>query len=317
MRSGAAAGHTGYFHETAFYASDEELLGVVVPFLKGGQEAGEPTLVALDDAHTALVRRAFGDVEGIEWVSASSQYRNPVVTIAAYRRRMTGLLAGGATQIRIVGDVPHTGTGGCWDTWCRYEAAVNHAFNDFPLWGMCPYDTRHTPDAVLEDVRRTHPHVALPDGGHRANPEFTDPLVFLGDRGAPRAHRLQHGPPALRLSGALPADARAAVAALAARVLPQRALADLTLAVSEIVANAHVHGRPPVTLEAWAQHSGVLVIVHDTGRGPSDLMAGLMPQARETYERGAGLGLWIAGQLCTDIALDRSSGFAVRLSVDV
>lgn len=316
MRSGAAAGHTGYFHETGFYGSDEELLGIVVPFLRGGQETGEPTLVTLDDAHTAVVRRELGDDEGIDWVPSSEQYRNPVVTIADYRRRMAALVEADASQIRIVGDVPHTGTGGCWDTWCRYEAAINHAYDDFPLWGMCPYDTRQTPDAVLEDVRRTHPHVALPDGSHRTNPGFHDPLALLTESRPPAPHRLQDGPPALHLDGPLPADARAAVAALAAPHLPHRAVADLTIAVSEVVANAHVHGRPPVTVEAWARPGSVLVVVHDTGSGPSDPLAGLMPQERDDDGRGAGLGLWIAGQLCTDVTLDRSGGFAVRLSVD-
>ena len=32
MRTGAAAGHRGYFHETAFYSSAEEFLAIVVPF---------------------------------------------------------------------------------------------------------------------------------------------------------------------------------------------------------------------------------------------------------------------------------------------
>ena len=45
MRSGAAAGHRGYFHEAAFYSSTEEFLAVVVPFLREGVAAGEPIVV--------------------------------------------------------------------------------------------------------------------------------------------------------------------------------------------------------------------------------------------------------------------------------
>jgi anti-sigma regulatory factor (Ser/Thr protein kinase) len=316
MRSGAAAGHAGYFHETAFYESDDELLGVVVPFLRGGQEAGEPTLVTLNERNEAIVRAALGDGDGIEWVPASRQYRNPVVTIADYRRRLTALTAAGARQIRVVGDVPHTGTGGCWNSWCRYEAAVNHAYDDFPLWGLCPYDTRTTPDDVLEDVRRTHRHVALPDGRHVVNPAFVDPAAFLAARPAPAPHPLQASPPQLELSGPRPTEARAAVRALAHGHIPHTAVVDLTLAVSEIVANAHVHGRPPVTVRGWARESHVLVVVHDAGPGPGDPLAGLLPETRTTYEAGAGMGLWIAGQLCTEVTLDLSDGCSVRLAVD-
>ncbi len=31
MTTGAAAGRRGYFHETAFYSSDEEFLTIVIP----------------------------------------------------------------------------------------------------------------------------------------------------------------------------------------------------------------------------------------------------------------------------------------------
>ncbi|HEX6130915.1 MAG TPA: MEDS domain-containing protein, partial [Actinomycetota bacterium] len=61
MRSGAARGHAGYLHETAFYGSDDAFVDVVAPFLLGGVEAGEPTVVACRPAGTALLRDAVGD----------------------------------------------------------------------------------------------------------------------------------------------------------------------------------------------------------------------------------------------------------------
>ena len=41
MRTGPAGGHDGIFHEAAFYASDEQFLAVVLPFLRDGVAAGE------------------------------------------------------------------------------------------------------------------------------------------------------------------------------------------------------------------------------------------------------------------------------------
>ncbi|WP_236647615.1 MULTISPECIES: MEDS domain-containing protein [Micromonospora] len=38
MRTGAAAGHVGYYHEALLFDSDEHLLAVVLPFLLGGVE---------------------------------------------------------------------------------------------------------------------------------------------------------------------------------------------------------------------------------------------------------------------------------------
>ena len=58
MRTGAAAGHHCYLHEAVYYGSDQELLDVAVPFLQGGIEAGEPTLVGFGAANTHLVRAA-------------------------------------------------------------------------------------------------------------------------------------------------------------------------------------------------------------------------------------------------------------------
>ena len=40
MRTGAANGHEGYFHEAAYHTSDEELQAVVVPYITGGCNAG-------------------------------------------------------------------------------------------------------------------------------------------------------------------------------------------------------------------------------------------------------------------------------------
>lgn len=309
MRSGAAVGHDGYFHETAFYGSDEDLLGVVVPFLRGGQEAGEPTLVTLNPANTALVRDHLGSTEGIDFVSGDVQYRNPAQTIADYRSRFGSLAASGATQIRVVGDVPHPGTGGCWQAWSRYECAVNDAYAEFPLWGLCPYDLRVTPDEVLEDVERSHPHIAHADGTHSRNGHFhLDPGII---RTRPATAAAVSGPPRCELHDPDVREARHVLAVLAAECLGEQAREDLMLAVTEVLTNALVHGEPPVRLGIWAEPGRVVASVHDSGPGLADPLAGLQAQPRALGE--GGLGLWIAHQVCTDVALDWSDGFTIRL----
>jgi anti-sigma regulatory factor (Ser/Thr protein kinase) len=313
VRSGAAAGHRGYFHETAFYGSDDEFLRIVVPFIRDGLEASEPTLVAFGPTNTALIRDVFADAPELTFLHAADQYARPGRTIASYRRMLADRVARGATQIRAVGDVPHPGLGAGWNCWARYEAAVNHALDDFPIWGLCPYDTRLTPDHVVEDVVRTHPRIATGDGEHVVNPGFEDPIAFLAGRRTPRPDPLEAGAPAVDLVDPSPSTGRNAVrAACLDTALDASEIDDLVIAVSEVVTNAWHHGRPPVRLRAWAGPERVLVAVNDRGPGPSDPFAGLLVPDRG--ESPGGLGLWVTHELCRDVVLGHDAGgFTVRL----
>lgn len=312
MRTGLGLGERGYVHETSFYESDDELLDVVVPFLRDGVEAGEPTVVAFGEANEQLVRRAMPSVEGLQFLAASDRYARPAATIAAHRRMLAGMVADGADQIRIVGDVPHPGTGAPWHQWARYEAAANVAFDEFPLWGLCPYDVRTTPEEVLADVRRTHPLVA--DGaGHHHNHDYVDPLEVLVDLAPPAADPLQADPPELVLLGADPGQARRAASLAAARAgIADREIADFVTAVSEVVTNAIEHGAAPVSVRCWVGDGRIVLCVDDAGPGPTDPFVGLMPTLADPGT--GGLGLWIAHQLCTDVAvMATAGGCSVRL----
>ncbi|BCJ47524.1 anti-sigma regulatory factor [Actinoplanes ianthinogenes] len=312
MRTGAATGHPGYFHETAFYGSDEEFLGVIVPFFTGGLEAGEPVVSAFAARNQQLVRDVLGEDSGIRYLGGEQQYLRPAAAIRAYRELFGEYVAGGARQIRVAGDVPHPGVGAPWDGWARYEAAVNEAYDEFPVWGVCPYDTRTAPAHVIAEVRRAHPYLAHA-GVHAANPGFEDPLGLLR---APRIHHwrdpLEQVTPDVELVEPTSAHARTVIAAIAAGSdLPADSHSDLLIAVSEIVTNAIVHGLAPVVLRAWAGPHRVVVTVSDRGAGPTDPYAGLLPSRKAP--RG-GLGLWITHQTCGYVGLQKGPGeFTVRL----
>jgi len=310
MRSGAAADHRGYFHETVFYGSDDEFLGTVVPFLREGLEAGEPTFAALSETNEKLVRAATADMPGIAFLPGAIHAR-PASAIKEYRELLAGQVAAGATQIRIVGDVPHPGLGMPWDWWARYEAAANVAYADFPAWGLCPYDTRITPDEVLADVERTHPRVATPDGQHLDNNRYEEPASFLR-RAFTRNELVEPAPPRIELLDPSPAAARHAVLDAAAVARLGRGDVDgMVVAVSEAVTNAITHGRPPVHVRVWAAAARMVVTVTDRGDGPQDPFAGLLPAPDRPF---GGLGLWLAHQLCSHVALGTGpDGFTVRL----
>lgn len=309
MRTGAALGHRGFFHETAFYQSDDEFLAVIVPFLREGLTAGEPTVAAFGEANERLVRAALGPGNGVSFLAAEQQYARPALAIKRYQEMFADLVASGATQIRVVGDVPHPGVGVPWEWWARYEAAVNHAYDDFPVWGVCPYDTRTAPPEVLDQVRLTHPRIVTA-AGHLANDAFEDPHGFVTGRVAPWRDPLEGSPPVVELVDPGPALARDVVAAWQARAaLREEDLNGLLLATSEAVTNAMTHGRPPVRLRVWAVPGRMVVTITDGGTGPVEPYAGLVPGGGP-----GGFGLWLAHQLCAYVSMQRDhEGFTLRL----
>ena len=343
---GAPTDGSGYLHEAVLYDSDEEFLGVVVPFLQEGVAAGEPCLVALGASSTRLVRAAVGNTNGLTFLD--DRYNRPASAIRSNRDHFAARLTDGASRIRVASEVPHPGVGAPWDGWARYEAAVNHAYAEFPLWGLCAYDTRITPASVLDDVARTHPHLATADG-RWVNPRYQDPAEFLTRRPPSQGDPVETAsPPVIDLMDPTPAAARDAVHTAdmtrpdtvrsdptapgtlqveapqpdtprpdtPQREPPPLDAADvehLVFAVSEAVTNALIHGRPPVRFRLWTAPDRIVATVTDRGDGPADPFAGLLPV---TDTCSAGLGLWLTHQLCSHVTLDTTDdGFTIRLVV--
>lgn len=306
-----SAERRGFVHESCLYRSVDEMLDVVVPFVEDGISEGAATIVNLDRDLTTLVRRELDHAGGVLFPEGAFA-GTAASRIKHYLAMCTSLMGEGAAQIRLVGQVPHPGTGVVWDPWARFEAAVNEAFADIPLWGLCTYDTRTAPAAVLEDVACTHPFTATPDGRHERNEHYRDPSTWMAERPPPPADPLELTTPAVDLLDPWPHEARHAVEALAGH-LPPLAVDDLVTSVSELVANGRVHGVPPTRVRAWVDPERVVVAVSDRGAGPSDPFAGLLPPDRQLGE--GGLGLWITHQLCADVALIRGrDGFTVRVA---
>lgn len=309
-RTGAAAGHVGYFHEAVYYASDDELLAVVVPFLLGGADEKEPTVVALGPEKTDLVRRALPAGAGVSFVSGAV-YARPASAIRAFRALFAEHVADGAAQVRVVGEVPRPALGATWPWWARYESAVNHAYDEFPLWSLCLYDTRGTPSSVLADVARTHPRTALASGGHELSASYVPPVSFLSRWPSVPDDPVQTGPPLVTLVDPTPARARHAVRRVDPGLAPDD-VEELVIAVSEVVTNALLHGRPPVRVRFWAGADRIVVAVTDAGDGPRDPFAGLLPIGDAAT---GGLGLWITHQSCNHVAFGHGAdGFTLRLT---
>jgi MEDS: MEthanogen/methylotroph, DcmR Sensory domain len=106
MRTGAARGHAGHFHEAGFYGSDTEFRALIVPFAEEGIAAGEPVIIGYDSRKNALVRSWLTDPSAVTFPADSNVYATPARAIAAYRRLFELHVAQGAGQIRITGELP-------------------------------------------------------------------------------------------------------------------------------------------------------------------------------------------------------------------
>jgi anti-sigma regulatory factor (Ser/Thr protein kinase) len=315
MSHGAPTGRAGFRHEAAPYGSDEEFLALAVPFLADGIAAGDPTLLAIPAPLQRRVQEALGDPAGLTLL-AREQYRQPFTALQRNYQLFLDCVGTGdrwIRQIRMIGAVPDPGIGTQWEGWVRYEAAINDLYAALPVWSICPYDTRSIAAEVLDDVERTHPYLVTADGEHRPNPRYTEPTAFLSERAHREIDPLEQSRPDLALTDPAPTDGRRAAAALAATTTLDRETIDgLVVGVSEALANAIRHGRPPVEFRAWAAPERVLVVVRDRGSGPSDPYAGYLPRRGEQVD--SGLGLWITRQVCSRVTLIQTpEGFAVRL----
>src|SRR4051794_39542238 len=112
MRSGRAQGCVGHVHEAGFYASDQDFLALIVPFVTEGLAAGEPVVIGYDDRKSDLLRAALPRPEAVTFIGDARLYATPARAIEAYRQQFEQHVAVGAEQIRIAGDVPHEGNGG-------------------------------------------------------------------------------------------------------------------------------------------------------------------------------------------------------------
>jgi len=312
MTTGALRSQAGRIHEAGFYGSDAEFRALIVPFVEEGIAAGEPVIIGYDDRKSGLLRSWLTDPSAIEFLGDEGLYNTPAGAIATYRRLFEFHVSLGAAQIRIAGDVPHPGNGGRFEGWDRYESAINTVWQDFPVWARCLYDTTTTSAVVLDVVERTHPRIVSPSGEHQASGRYQDALTFEGLPCVPDP--LEDAPPVVELVDRPAAEARRALMQAGRGRVPSAALQDLLIGVTEAVTNAQRHGRPPVTVRIWTAPDRLVVTVHDTGHGPADRLAGLVPAPGSTPDRRLGMGLWVMHQLDLDVALKHAGhGFTVRL----
>jgi anti-sigma regulatory factor (Ser/Thr protein kinase) len=301
-------------HDALLFSSPDELAAATVPFVQEGLAAGDVVVVTASPATADVVRTAVDD-DRVRVLPRDVAYgRRTPAAVTAFRRLTDELAATGARRVRVLGETDFGRTEREQLEWQRYEAVLNDALADRPLWGLCLFDTTRLPEPVLESVARTHPTVVV--GRSRTpNPRFVDPAAYL--RGLPVPEEpLQSGVPRLAVDDVadLIALRHAVAAELAAVGGLREVVEDFLLAVDETTSNAVRHGAPPVGLRLWTSADRVVCAVTDHGRGLDDPFAGYGPAHGQDLSRG-GMGVWLARQLCDHVDISSGpDGVTVRLT---
>lgn len=308
-------------HDVLFYGSDTELLAAAVPFLQAGLAADEAVVLMCNDRNNQLLAEALDRDPRIGVLERADVDTRTLVAIANYRRMVEERLAAGVRRVRLVGDANFGADPNTWAQWIRFEAVLNVALAPYPLWTVCSYDTRALPERILTVGRCTHPHL-LTASARTVNPRYVDPATFL--RQSATVHPDPLGTTVAAFESdhltyvAELADLRADVrSTLAGSAAPHRTLSDFVAAVSEIAANAVIHGRPGVRVRVWASHRQLGCTVTDQGDGFDDPLAGYLPVRTDDPYR-TGRGLWLVRHLCDHLETSRTTdGFDVRLATTI
>lgn len=305
-----------YVHEIGLYGSDAEFRSLIQPFALGGLEAGEPVVFAYDDHKVSLLREWLPASSAITYITDTGPYATPAKALRAWRDLVQDRLADGAPRVRIAGNVPHEGYGVPYAGWDRYEAAVDRALGDLPVWAPCLYDRRLAPPEVVDEATRLHHSLLGVDGAHTANQHYSG-APQLADFRPPTPDPIEATEPSVVLRDPTPGDARRALRSLVTSglggALDPGEVDGLLLGTSEAVANALLHGTGPVDVRMWVADDRIVVRVHDRGPGPPDPLVGLLCDSG--VEADSGRGLWIVHNLDVDVALMAGDdGFTVRLA---
>ena len=300
----APATHIAMFYDDATQYADE-----AGGFLREGLEQGHRALVMAPPKRLDLLRSTLGrDADAVTFVEDTVAYApqwKVYRVLLDFAARAPDVRTSVIAEQTLVARSPAELV-----DYRRLEAAVNLVFAQHDVDLLCPYDAGSLPAHLLEIGTQTHGAVRA-RGATSPNLHADDPVALLHDLATVVA------PPAYALtldctSTADVSSARRLVHARGAEAgIGPDVVDDMALAISEVLANALLHGAPPVRVHVYVEGDTWVCHVHDAGHSPIDPLTGLLPPSGPSEN---GYGLWLARQLCAavDVGTDRS-GTHVRL----
>lgn len=307
----ALRAHDGFHHEALLYEGARGFLDATMPFIRDGLEADEPTLVVVDAAKIGMLRESLGaDAASVQFADMAAVGANPARIIPAWRGFVSDH-AGPGRRLRGIGEPIWPGRSDPELAEChRHESLLNLAFaGSGPFDLLCPYDTAALDPEVIDEARRTHPHI-VERGAERAS----DTYRGLAAVAAPFSEPLD-APPQDAVVLWFDMETLHEVRELVGRHARELGvtgmkLEDLMVSVSEVATNSVCHAGGYGTLYVWPLTDTLICEVRDTGRIDDPLVG----RGRPSEVQASGYGLWLANQMC-DLVQVRSfeDGSTVRL----
>lgn len=308
-----ACGAPTFQHEAFVYRSVDEYVATLAPLLADAVAAGDEAIAVVPEGRAQALRAALGGRgHGVRWVEAAEWYQHPVRTVAAYEQTLRRLAPG--TAALVVDEICFGDSEHAHRSWTRCEAVLNRALERHPVRVICPYDVGSLPPSVVADAHRTHPHLRGPRT-RRPSAAYVPPEVLVPEIAADLVLPTE-APDVDRYVGESVREGRRAFASAAsAWGLSDERARQLSVAVSEVLTNAVLHGGGGAWLRIWGRDDALICAVDDDGPGSDDPLLGHVPPPPRAT---SGYGLWLTRQLFDRAELARSprGGLLVLLAVD-
>jgi anti-sigma regulatory factor (Ser/Thr protein kinase) len=301
--TGSWGGDT-FAHEAFLFATDEDVVARVLPFVREGLAREEPVLVVAGERVRRVVADELGDdlPRLAAFAPAEDWWRGGHGTLLAYDGDLRALRR--ASRCWRLAAEPVWLAAQDGRVWSRFEAVANRCYADMPYYSLCLHDTTRLAPEVLDAVGRTHPLVW--DGSSPvASPTYQEPEAFVSAAEPPWEPRPVGVQSATVTTGR---DARDWLTSQIGDEWRDR-LDDVLLAVHELVANA-LREAGAAYVAAWSTGEELVCEVSDPGAGMHDVTAGYVPPGPEC----PGRGLWLARSLADDAAVAPAGpGTRIRL----
>jgi anti-sigma regulatory factor (Ser/Thr protein kinase) len=296
-------------HTILLYTKEDDLLAALVPFVRGGIDAGEGVIAVASPENLRALRDALGRTPPwVRFVDVADWYSRPADTMGRWVSFAVDQLAVGRPGVRIIGEV-------LWPEdplfdleMRRFEAASTLAWETLPALVLCPYNKSRYSRAVIEAALASHPGM-IEDGVASLSPTHVPPdemvqatLPVLRARAGASARRFEP-------LDVIPLAVFVEGAARRARV-EERGVQQLVAAATDVAANAFAHAGGPVDVTTWEEDGHIVLQLEDGGRGIVDPGVGYQPP----YAGDERWGLWLARRRTDLLEVGRSErGTVVRL----
>ncbi|MEV4315601.1 anti-sigma factor RsbA family regulatory protein [Actinocrispum sp. NPDC049592] len=278
-------------HPALFYATDQEYLDALLPFVTEGLARDQPVAAAAPPDRLRLLRTALGGAaEQVTLIDMTVAGGNPGRIIPAVLRRFADAHPG--RHARIIGEPIWPGrTGTEYPACVQHEALINHAFTGRDLSIVCPYNTAGLDPVVVADARATHPLIWETDRRYPSDHYAPDQVISRYNQPLPDPGSV------IELEVATTGQLRHARSWAATHAkhlgLGVERIADMELIVSELVTNSLRHTPGGCRLRIWHDNEHVVCEVRDTGQ-LTDPLAGRRPRPLDVP---GGRGLMLVHQV--------------------